>query len=358
MIKVIKENIRDKRVFVVSDIHGNLTVFKQILSIVDLDKDYLFILGDLTSKGAESLAMLEFIMELSKHPHVRIIMGNCDRADVRSLNLDHLNWFKDIIHQNYLVRDLANIHFNGNIPYLTDQEAIALQQTFKVKYQKYFDFLTNLDHVIVTEDFIFTHSGIDKLNFSTDDVEKYVRNYNFYTDGNYSGKWVVFGHMPASIYKRGMLNNNILIDEEKKMILIDGAMNVAAGGQINLLEIDKGNIKTYSFDDYLELEVINDQVTPTYMKGPFWPDFNIEVIEIGQFFSICLNKKTKEISIIHNDLIIGNQISEDCPGLLINVRSNDKVKLIEKHPGYSLVKFNGTLGWLNNELINWSKYEN
>ena len=42
---------------------------------------------------------------------------------------------------------------------------------------------------------------------------------------------------------------------------------------------------------------------------------------------------------------------DDCPGMLLDVKKNDIVKLVEEFPGYSLVKKNSQLGWIKNEYL-------
>lgn len=69
-----------RRIIAISDIHGNLPVFKKLLRKIafDPEKDALFLVGDLLEKGPYNLETLYYIMELSRHPHVHPMIGNCD----------------------------------------------------------------------------------------------------------------------------------------------------------------------------------------------------------------------------------------------------------------------------------------
>ena len=46
-----------------------------------------------------------------------------------------------------------------------------------------------------------------------------------------------------------------------------------------------------------------------------------------------------------------NTTLDDCPGMMINVNKGDVVKLIKTLSGYSLVKKNGIVGWINNSYL-------
>lgn len=66
--------------YVVSDIHGNLNAFKDLLhqTTIDFSTDKLYILGDMIDWGNQSLDTLLFIMSLNKQypENVLVTMGN------------------------------------------------------------------------------------------------------------------------------------------------------------------------------------------------------------------------------------------------------------------------------------------
>ena len=75
--KVMHINVpTDKRLIFVSDIHGDLDVFKEGLNKINFSNDdYLFILGDIYEKGSlgENIKMIRYIMELSKQKNIFIL---------------------------------------------------------------------------------------------------------------------------------------------------------------------------------------------------------------------------------------------------------------------------------------------
>ena len=72
-----------RRILAVSDIHGNLPWFRALLDKAGYTGDDILVLvGDLVEKGADSLATLRYIMELSAAHTVYALCGNCDNLAV------------------------------------------------------------------------------------------------------------------------------------------------------------------------------------------------------------------------------------------------------------------------------------
>jgi protein phosphatase len=95
------------RVIGISDIHGELELFKDLLKKAALSpEDYLIINGDLCEKGSNSHGVVRFIMELSaNNPNVHVTEGNCDTLveDLVEENPKLLNYLRSrnrsIIHE-------------------------------------------------------------------------------------------------------------------------------------------------------------------------------------------------------------------------------------------------------------------
>ncbi|PIE93785.1 serine/threonine protein phosphatase [Bacillus fungorum] len=81
MEKIKKLSIpNDVRVIIISDIHGELDLFKELLHKVNFkDEDYLIINGDLCEKGRNSIGAVNYVMDLVvSKPNVYVIEGNCE----------------------------------------------------------------------------------------------------------------------------------------------------------------------------------------------------------------------------------------------------------------------------------------
>lgn len=77
---VNKINIdKSKRIIAISDIHGNLNLFKKLLRKISYGcNDVLVLVGDLIEKGDRNLDTLRYIMNLSEEREVYVVTGNCD----------------------------------------------------------------------------------------------------------------------------------------------------------------------------------------------------------------------------------------------------------------------------------------
>lgn len=87
------------RILVISDIHGELDLFKELLDKANFSNDdYLIVNGDLCEKGSNSMGVVSHIMGLATaNPKVHVTEGNCDtivedllavRTDVSCAQLD------------------------------------------------------------------------------------------------------------------------------------------------------------------------------------------------------------------------------------------------------------------------------
>ncbi len=71
--------LKGKRIIVISDIHGHLQNFQNLLKKVGFSKeDILVIDGDVLEKGPQSLATLRYVMQLAKEYTVYQVLGNND----------------------------------------------------------------------------------------------------------------------------------------------------------------------------------------------------------------------------------------------------------------------------------------
>ena len=83
-------------VYVISDIHGNLHGFKQLLHSVDFDfsKDLLYVLGDTLDRGKDGIAILWYLLPYIKNGTCRHLAGNHEIfcRDFLSGKLDARKW--------------------------------------------------------------------------------------------------------------------------------------------------------------------------------------------------------------------------------------------------------------------------
>ena len=69
--------------YVISDIHGNLRLFNEILEKIDLkDTDELYVLGDMIDRHSRGIEIMMILMNM---PNAKVILGNHEWMMMRAL---------------------------------------------------------------------------------------------------------------------------------------------------------------------------------------------------------------------------------------------------------------------------------
>lgn len=212
-----------KRTLVISDIHGELELFEELLQKTEYDaaEDQLILLGDYVDRGPDSRGVLERIIELKKRGAI-VLSGNHDAmmlaaADGEPAALER--W----------ARIGALPTLQSYDPSIKDAELPTSDIFFE-----HVAFIKELGFFHETEDTIFVHAGVQpgRLVQETDSYTLIWIREEFYEV--YEGeKTVVFGHTPAFLL-RGEDRNDIYFGDNN-IIGIDGG--AVYGGQLNCLEL-------------------------------------------------------------------------------------------------------------------------
>lgn len=300
------------RVICVSDIHGSLDLFKVLLAKVGYDsmRDILVLNGDLYTKGNQCHECLQYIIELDKNPLVWALRGNCD-------------WIED---------------------YISDGER---------------DWLRGLPHIIETQDYIFVHGGLPNGNMAELDAHAYMKCDNFMERGLKFDKYVITGHWPTINYCREEPCNNPIVNEESKIISIDGGEVIQRFGQLNAFIIEDGAFSFIAADNFPTVKVRQAQEK----HGGFnitWNDRFIERLdndvadsEIGLYRHLASGREL----LLANKYIwtddegrlcgCGGLASDYFPALSVG----EAVSLCERFSDRSIIKKDGTLGWAMNSVL-------
>lgn len=344
---------KSNKIYVTSDIHGGLELLKELVSLVD-NNSYLFILGDLFEKGNRSLDTLKYVMKLSKKKNVFVIRGNNDQALIKALNPNNIRSFNSRINnpKSIINQMIAKIHAQGT--------PLELQKAVNEHFQEEISFLNSLDNYIEVDDFLFVHAGISPQGLEKTSLETMIGLDNFYQLGHNEKRMVVCGHYPTAMYYQNRYDNSILIDEEKRIICLDGGYGATNLGQLNMLKITKAGEKylydTYATDYYPKATVIKDCQKVGNKRGICFPNYEIKIIELGECFSMCLVVKTNEIFSVKNELIAFKNeqafVIDDCPHNHLGLKKGDEVKVIwNKYMGYVLVSHHGECGWVSRDCL-------
>lgn len=341
---------KNQRIIVMSDIHGELHLFKKALQHVHFSKDDVCILvGDICEKGKQSLELIRYLIQLQNEYHIYGVMGNCDtlfedivleEAENDQQIKQYMLWrkhclFNEMCKESHLVVD-ENLDIQ------------AMKKLFQVKYQQEFDFLKNLAHIIETDDAIFVHAGIKPIALEKQDPMDCLTMPAFMNQKMSFDKWVIVGHWPVSNYSTAMCCHNCRLDQGKHIIGIDGGNTIKIGGQINILIMEKGMLQSSYVDDYPLIIALENQKGSEKGMNLSFPYTECEIIEQNENESLVYLKYFKINKTFKNDRLYyrGNQLY--CFDEVIDdleVHQSEILSLIQVEENRAFVKKDGVCGW-------------
>jgi len=168
-------------------------------------------------------------------------------------------------------------------------------------------------------------------------------------------KYVVAGHTPVSLYGNKISQCNPIIDNEKRIISIDGGCGIKSFGQLNLLiipEIDC-NVNEIYYVNHDELPVFRavtpqeESTDPIYIR---WIDNKIKILEKAEEATYIEHLSTGRKLWIPNVFILDDTRCYDYTDYILPVRRGDLLSLVKELPTGYMVKKNGVLGWYYGKL--------
>lgn len=170
-----------KRRFAISDIHGCLKTFKQLLEKIGLQKtDTLFLLGDYVDRGPDSVGLVQHIRALMQEGFdIICLMGNHDQNLIEKYATNTMIWER-----------LGGRGFRKKV--------VDIEGTWQGWQMADLVFLARLKYFHETEEFILVHAG---LNFAwkdpLKDTDAMLRIRRWYDSINYDWlgkKIIIHGH--------------------------------------------------------------------------------------------------------------------------------------------------------------------
>lgn len=343
-------NISNKRILCISDIHGNLKAYKEVLKKANYQpgNDCLILLGDLVEKGPQNLETLHYIMKQCELEDVHILMGNCDFIAKNVLYSYRLNFLKNVLkmRKESLIHEMAQaIGLNLNV----DMDIYC--QTLRKHYLKELSFLNDAPHVIVTNDILFTHAAlVDEKNFGTDFREVMTTPFFLRTKKTFQKK-VVVGHLPVTEYCQRIANFDPIYDGQSNVYAIDGGNVVKAAGQLNCLIFDGNTVSHVSYDDLPEVKVLKDVAGDTALPLFIpWNYSKVEVLEESKnqvyVYSSYLNRNFW----MEKDFLY-KECATDFTNYKIPLQKGESVKLVRIYQKKAQIKKQGLLGWTEIENL-------
>lgn len=343
----------NKRILVISDIHGNLEYLRGVLEKVNFsDEDELIIDGDFLEKGSDSLGTLRYIMELTRRGNVHTVCGNCDDWFIifkaPSEADEHLLQY--ILHKKCgLLWDMCNEC--GIDPFDIDSFTDCKKKLF-MSFQNEWRFISALPHAIETENFIFAHAAVNpgkRLDEHT--IDDFVRCDYFMKKGYRFDKWVIVGHTPVVLYNKSRVCANPIVDRDSKIVSIDGGCVLKDDGQLNCLIIPhkfSDHFFWESYDGFREYRALDAQTASTESCYVPWDDSLVQVLERGEEFSRCRHVSSGyELDILTKYLYSDTEYTNcnDCTDYVLPVRKGDMLKVVETTSRGYFCKKNGVSGW-------------
>ncbi|MBP1960889.1 metallophosphoesterase family protein [Paenibacillus aceris] len=226
-----------KRMLVISDIHGELEKFEGLLAAAQYnpERDQLILLGDYVDRGPNAKGVIERVIAL-KEAGALVLKGNHEDLMIKALTTQEERAWKRWAQINGGDMTLKSYGFT-EADFAVDESA----ETFiKPELQsdilmQHLAFISNLEHYIETDDYIFVHAGVQPgIPVSETDPYTLMWIRGDFHSGYTGKKIVVFGHSSTDTLHGDSDNYNVYFGVNR-IIGIDGG--AVYGGQLNCLEL-------------------------------------------------------------------------------------------------------------------------
>ena len=346
-----------RRIIAVSDIHGNLPFFLALMEKLSLTPEDILILdGDMLEKGADSLALLRYLMALSRTHTVYALCGNCDGLVLNFFETDQLDslFFSSYLpqHPESTLRQLAR---EGGFEQLDDLP--RLRADLRAAYPAEWTWLKALPTILETEHLVFVHGGVPSLAHM-EELERWkcMKNDDFLEQGHAFDKWVIVGHWPVTLYDSHIPSAAPIITREQKIISIDGGCVLKMDGQLNALILPSEESEDFTWTAYDGLPTaaaLDSQAPSADSVNIRWGRSALDVLERGEELSLCRHRETgRELYILNEYLRQGPDgwWCEDSTDYRLPVQPGDLLTVVRKTKGGFLCKKDGVTGWYYGRL--------
>lgn len=361
---------QNKRIIVVSDIHGYVNYLDGVLKKVGYsNRDALIIVGDIIEKGPESLKTVQYVLKLQEeNSNVYATMGNVDYGmledyfdnsqEGNSNFIKGLKWSKNVWKCGFFLDILDELEIDYDE--ITEENVNEVKFRMGEKYEKELNFFKNLPTILNIGKFIFVHAGIpiDCLQeLEGTECFSYLKQDAFMNTDVTFQKTVVVGHWPVCMYREDIDCMNPIFNYEKHIIAIDGGCALKNGAQLNALLIPDANVGmeevTYtSYDDFpvIVAAASQEEKKPSIVIRYF--DCQVELLaEIGDMAKIRHISSGKELMAPKSYLYEGRDglYCSDYTNTRLEVNCGDMLSVIEKTSVGYIVKKDGVIGWYKEE---------
>ncbi|MDE5748595.1 MAG: metallophosphoesterase, partial [Acetatifactor sp.] len=235
-----------QRLLVVSDIHGHLDRFTQLLRQMDYSgEDILILVGDLIEKGPESLRVVQYVMDLARQHPVYVSMGNVDLGRLLKVDDDStegvenwagfLRWAERAWGGSLFHEMLADMGIPAD--QVTGERTAEYRSCMLEQFHEELEFLWSRPTILTAGKYLFVHGGIsteDLQSLEGTDPSPYLKNDDFLSQGHaFREHIVVTGHWPTCLYRVDREDVSPVFDSERQILCIDGGNGLKRSGQLN-----------------------------------------------------------------------------------------------------------------------------
>lgn len=228
-----------KELFVIGDVHGQITMLKEMLAHWDEEMQTLLFLGDIADRGEDSKACLELVHELVTEEKAICLKGNHEEM------LQKFLLFPEEKYEHYRI--------NGGMETLRDllpetslqnTSPEELAQKVQKEYPWLLPYLESLPLYKEWGKFVFVHAGVDLSlsNWKDSSPRDFVWiREEFYRHQNQTGKTFVFGHTPTPVLHENQMDHTLF--QKNDMIGMDGG--AVYGGVLHGLVFNEETILSH-----------------------------------------------------------------------------------------------------------------
>ncbi len=347
----------NRRIIVVSDIHGNLDYFNGLLEKLDFsDNDILVINGDFLERGNNNIALLRKIMEMHRKGNTFVLRGNCDGWHEF---LDRGNEMDNFTAEYMLERPncfLQNICKDWGMVFSGVDDIPRFKEILSTDYAEEMDFLRNLPVVLETDYYTFVHGGISTNDWTNIDPYKCMKNDNFLGQNLSFDKWMIVGHWPVVLYHQKAPDAKPIILHDRKIISIDGGCVLVDDGQLNALIIPEYGSENFEYTHYDPFPLARALDSQKESENSFfirWGDNEVDVLERKFDHILCKHKRTGyEMDILSKNVYETpiNVTVNDCTDYRHEMYEGDIISIVEVSSLGYYCKKNGVTGWYSGRI--------
>lgn len=234
-----------KRILAISDIHGEIDLFEQLLEKVQYNpiNDQLILLGDYVDRGPNAKAVLDKVISLQREGAI-VLKGNHEDMMIKALTTDEERAWKHWAVRNGGDSTLRSYGFKDEM-FTTDEQKSFIKPSLQDEtLTMHVNFIQSLHPLIEYNGYIFVHAGIDpEQAIETTDPYRLMWIRQEFHDHYKGDQTVIFGHTPTPNLHKVKGDFSIYFGENN-IIVIDGG--AVYSGQLNCLCLPK--MESFSVD--------------------------------------------------------------------------------------------------------------